>query len=344
MSKTSNNPNGRTPDDPSGTRVSMHIRMRPSIKAKLKKLSESSGRSMIDILESSIQVEEAQAEFKLSSEDCLRFPDKAKLEVLDKKEARLKKKKTTRVNGGTATNDLVLSCYQEANDVVFPNILKIFVPEKSTIAETTYGRGVFWKKVDTTKYDCHFSDLKTDGLPEFVQGGVDARRLPYRGLFMDAVVFDPPYMHTPGGTAHNGHQNFEQYYANNVEINKEVARQIWNETNGSPPKYHEAVTDLYFRAAREAWRVLKHGGIYVVKCQDEVCANQNRFTHVEIMNELESYGFLSKDIFVVMRTNRPGVSRLKNSQAHARKNHSYFLVFQKPKLKKVNDHNRSRKK
>ena len=34
--------------------------------------------------------------------------------------------------------------------------------------------------------------------------------------------------------------------------------------------------------------------------------------------------------FVVVRTNKPSVSRLKKQQ-HARKNHSYFLVFQKKK-------------
>ena len=49
---------------------------------------------------------------------------------------------------------------------------------------------------------------------------------------------------------------------------------------------------------------------------------------IEIINEYESLGFYTKDLFVVMRTNRPGVSRLKK-QVHARKNHSYFLVFVK---------------
>lgn len=50
-------------------------------------------------------------------------------------------------------------------------------------------------------------------------------------------------------------------------------------------------------------------------------------THVELINALVS-DFFCKDLFVVVRTNRPGVSRLKK-QVHARKNHSYFLVFKK---------------
>ena len=39
-------------------------------------------------------------------------------------------------------------------------------------------------------------------------------------------------------------------------------------------------------------------------------------------------GFYTKDLFVVVRLNQPGVSRLKK-QVHARKNHSYFIVFVK---------------
>lgn len=73
--------------------------------------------------------------------------------------------------------------------------------------------------------------------------------------------------------------------------------------------------------------------MYIVKCQDEVCANVQRFTHVELINELSTYGFVAEDMFVVVRTGRPGVSRMLR-QAHARKNHSYFLVFLKPSGKK----------
>lgn len=322
---------GRTPDDPDGSRISMHIRMRPSIKSRLKAIAEGTGRTMIDILESGIAVQEAQLEFNIGGNSSSNWiaPLKPKEQVLNG--SYLKAKKTDRVNGGSATNDLVLSCYQDANNVIFPHILKLYVADGSTVADCTYGKGVFWKDVDQSKYECLFSDLKRVGIPDSVKGGVDSRRLPYDDGTLDALVFDPPYMHTPGGTAHNGHQNFEQYYANNAEIDEQVAKQIWKETNGHPPKYHEAVLDLYFRSAREAFRVLKSEGIYIVKCQDEVCANRNRFTHVEIMNELSDHGFKCEDLFVVMRNNRPGVSRLKNPQVHARKNHSYFLVFRKRK-------------
>ena len=211
---------------------------------------------------------------------------------------------------GKPTNDLVFSAYAGTNDEVFPFVLSLYVEPGSTVADVTYGKGVFWRKVPKDAYKVLASDLEL---------GVDCRTLSYKDASIDCVVFDPPYMHTPGGSAHINHQNYEGYYKNNLAT--------------SEKKYHEAVLDLYFTAAREAWRVLRHGGVYIVKCQDEVCANRQRLTHVELINELQSYGFIVEDLVVVVRNGKPGVSRML-TQAHARKNHSYFLVFLKPKGRK----------
>jgi len=203
---------------------------------------------------------------------------------------------------GIATNDLIFSAKIGNNNDVFPGVMSLYVKTGSVVADVTYGKGVFWKNVQG-KYVLLKSDIKS---------GTDCRDLPYDDSSIDCVVFDPPYMHTPGGTAHVGHQNFENYYRNNVSASKS--------------KYHEAVLDLYFDAARESFRVLKKNGVYIVKCQDEVCANKQRLTHVELINEFSSIGFVCEDLFVVVRTNKPGVSRM-IKQVHARKNHSYFLVF-----------------
>ncbi len=243
-----------------------------------------------------------------------------------------KPKKTNRINKGLPTNDLIHTAYQHSNDIVFPLVLKLYIPEGAKVADVTYGKGVFWKNVDKSKYQLFASDLKKSQIPEECVTGIDSRRLPYEEQSFDAIVFDPPYMHTPGGTVHNGHQHFEEYYSNNAEQDPKIVKQIWKETNGRPPKYHEAVIDLYYRSAKEAWRVLKKEGVYIIKCADEVCTNKQRLTHIEIINELQTYGFVVEDLFVVVRTNNPGVSRLKDRQRHARKNHSYFLVFRKPKI------------
>jgi len=206
-----------------------------------------------------------------------------------------------------ATNQLVFSAHSGTNDELFPRILGLYVAPGSIVADVTYGKGVFWKNVPDGLYQVKATDITQ---------GIDCRSLPYEDGLIDCVVLDPPYMHTPGGTAHVGHQNYEGYYRNNA--NK----------NGSGKKYHEAVLDLYFGAADEANRVLRENGIFVVKCADEVCANQQRLTHVELINEFICKGFVVEDLFVLKRNNRPGVSRMLK-QVHARKNHSYFLVFRK---------------
>lgn len=226
-------------------------------------------------------------------------------------------KKTTKRKrkspAGAATNKLVFSAAQGTNDTLFPDILALYVKPGSIVADITYGKGVFWKNVPKDRYRLLGTDIKT---------GVDCRSLPYEPESLDCIVFDPPYMHTPGGTAHVGHQNYENYYSNNAA------------QNGSEKKYHEAVLDLYFRTALEAKRILKHEGFFIVKCGDEVCANQQRLTHVELINEFLNHGFIVEDLFVLLRNNRPGVSRVLK-QVHARKNHSYFMVFRKAKLRRM---------
>ena len=100
------------------------------------------------------------------------------------------------------------------------------------------------------------------GMISDILTGTDCRDLPYENGEIDCVVLDPPYMHSPGGTAHQSHSAFEDHYRNN-ESGKQT---------GS--KYHQAVVDLYEEAGREAWRVLRERGIFIVKCQDEVCSNR----------------------------------------------------------------------
>lgn len=217
-----------------------------------------------------------------------------------------------RTAGGETRSDLILSAHTAGNADVFPKVLALHVPSGSVVADVTFGKGVFWRRVPAGLYDVRATDLQT---------GTDCRSLLYAGGSLDAVVLDPPYMEglyrkrTDQMAGAGSHAAFRERYSDR------------NATAGGP-KWHAAVLDLYYRAGREAARVLRRRGVLVVKCQDEVSANKQRLTHVEIVNEYAGYGFYAKDLFVVVRTNRPAVSRVKK-QVHARKNHSYFLVFEK---------------
>lgn len=217
-----------------------------------------------------------------------------------------------RIQGGVPTTDLVLSARVAGNADIFPNVLKLHVPEGWTVADVTHGGGVFWRNVDVTKYRLLATDIKQ---------GVDCRKLPYESASIDAVVLDPPYME--GATRNTAYQSGQQAFSNYYGL---------QEIKQTGDRYHGAILRLYLDACAEAARVLKQSGVLIVKCQDEVCANKQRLTHVEIINALAD-GWHCKDLFVVVRTNRPVVSRLLR-QVHARKNHSYFLVFERRRITK----------
>jgi hypothetical protein len=216
---------------------------------------------------------------------------------------------------GVATTDLTLSAHVASNAEVFAQLMALHVPEGSRVADVTWGKGAFWRQIPDDRYQVLATDLQT---------GVDCRALPYADGSLDAVVLDPPYMEglfrrDTGQLAGSGsHAAFRGRYSDGAATISDA----------DAPRWHEAVLSLYLDAGAEARRVLRNHGVFVVKCQDEVSANRQRLTHVELINAFACDGFYCKDLFVVVRPNRPAVSRLLR-QEHARKNHSYFLVFVK---------------
>lgn len=226
--------------------------------------------------------------------------------------------KPKRTQSGVATSDVITSACVGDNSELFPRILELHVPLGSTVADVTFGKGVFWRNVSPDAYKLLATDIAT---------GVDCRNLPYGDGSIDCVVLDPPYMEgfyrkQPSHKAGSGtHSAFQSYYSNGNEVND-------NTTLGGAARWHGAVTDMYFKAGLEAHRVLRKNGVFIVKCQDEVSANKQWLTHVEIINEYAKHKFYAKDLFVLVRVNKPAVSRLVR-QVHARKQHSYFIVFVK---------------
>ena len=212
---------------------------------------------------------------------------------------------------GVTTSDVTFSTYLGGSETIFPDILNLHVAPGAVIADVTYGKGVFWRNVDVSRYTLLPTDIAT---------GVDCRTLPYDDESIDCVVLDPPYMEgfyredSRNLAGRGSYGAFRSSYSNGTEHHE--------------PKYQAAVTALYVDAGREAARVLRKDGVFIVKCQDAVCANRQHLTHVEIINEYAAIGFYAKDLFILVRNNRPAVSRLIR-QRHARKNHSYFLVLVK---------------
>jgi hypothetical protein len=225
--------------------------------------------------------------------------------------------------------ELILSAYVARNSEVLPKVLNLHVEDGATIADVTWGKGVFWKDVDTGNYELYASDLDPKKSPSGYP--VDCRNLPYEHNSLDVVVLDPPYAEgffrrnkdqLAGGDG--SHEQFRKNYSNGEVL----------DTNGS--KYHQAVLDLYCEAGVEAHRVLKEDGTFIVKVQDEVSANTQELAHIQITNFYEGeLDFYTKDLFVTVRSNKPAVSGMDN-QVHARKNHSFFMVYEMDTNEPVN--------
>lgn len=95
------------------------------------------------------------------------------------------KDKSKRVQGGTTPSNVVMSAAVDDNSMIFPDILSLHVETGSTVADITYGKGVFWRRVPEGQYKVLGTDLKT---------GTRWDELPHEKQSVDAVIFDPPYV------------------------------------------------------------------------------------------------------------------------------------------------------
>ncbi|KOX91624.1 hypothetical protein AMS69_17840 [Haloarcula rubripromontorii] len=211
---------------------------------------------------------------------------------------------------------MILSAYVGENAKVFPKVLDLHVESGSHIADVTYGNGSFWRRVPSDKYELTATDIDPARSPDSTDG-VDCRDLPYDDESFDCVVLDPPYK---GGF----YESEDKPSENKFWMTDRYVGGLGEQS----ATYHEAVINMYAAAGKEAHRVLEEDGVLVVKTQDEVSENEQRFTHIQITEIFSEMGFHAKDLFVVVRPDRPTIGRT-YEQRRARKNHSFFLVFEK---------------
>lgn len=189
-----------------------------------------------------------------------------------------------------------------SNEEMFAKIIDLYARPGMTVADVTYGKGVFWKLVDASAYDLRATDACT---------GTDCRSLPYESGSVDVVVFDPPYRYVERRTRH-GHTS-EQYQLESLRFEQRPGI--------------DGVIDLYRDGIAEATRVLRVGGYLVVKCQDTAGDGRQTWMHDEVMRFCERNGFAVVDLAVVV-VRSPPPTRWK-VQRSLKKAHSYFVVARK---------------
>jgi hypothetical protein len=180
---------------------------------------------------------------------------------------------------------------------IIKNIQKLYTGDIE--CDVTFSKGAFWKGLIEPAF-------RFDVCPHISRQDVmqaDCRNLPLKDGSMKSLMFDPPFI-----VAHGK----ESIIGNRFSSYKNI-KELWN---------------FYEDSIKEFSRVISKKGYLVVKCQDVVSGGRNHLSHVFICNKAEEYGFENVDLFVLTAKHRMTTHNT-TIQKHARKYHSYFLVFQR---------------
>jgi len=199
------------------------------------------------------------------------------------------------------TAEPVYTCIRGKNADLIAKVVALYVQPDERILDATYGRGAFW-----TRCNPRTSSLVKADLVRTADVNCDFRDMPFDDGKFDHVVLDPPYLHD----------------GKSVIVRNQYNNQITTGKMG-----HDDVIQMYAEGMGECMRVTKEKGFVWVKSQDEVCGGCQRLSHVEIILAGLGMGLYVRDLFVLHQAGRPILQNRR--QQHARKNHSYLLLFQK---------------
>jgi len=185
-----------------------------------------------------------------------------------------------------------------SQDEILQSILTLYCP-KGFELDPTYSKGGFYRNIPEPR-------LKYDVSPQTPDTKqADCRALPLANDSLSSIIFDPPFV---AATTFKG---------------------IMTNRFGSYPTVYE-LWSMYKQALKEFYRILQPHGILVFKCQDTVHGRKQYLSHVEVVNLATRLGFHPRDVFILLAKHRIIRHNMK-VQHHARKFHSYFLIFEKKK-------------
>ena len=160
------------------------------------------------------------------------------------------------------------------------DVARLYLNDGAVVADVTYGHGRFWKKTDTTRFRLLASDIEPA-----VQGVLagNSRRC-HEGDSVDVVVFDPPYIHSPGAGM----------YAKR-----------YNGRSTTTANSHAGIMAVYQAGITEAARVLRDGGQLWVKCKDTIASERQCWSHIDIHEMAKGLGMYARDLFLLVLPPRP---------------------------------------
>lgn len=204
--------------------------------------------------------------------------------------------------------DRIIKSISYSQEEILSWIIKLYCP-KGFELDPTYSKGIFYKyNIPQPKYKFDINPLSNN-----IKEG-DCRDLLIKRNSIKSIIFDPPFLATTGKSLKSNNKD-ENIIAKRFTVYPNM-KELWK---------------FYKDALKEFYRILKDKGILVIKIQDSISSGKQYLSHHFITNEAIKIGFYPKDLFVLLAKNRIIADWQKN-QKHARKFHSYFLVFQKTKV------------
>lgn len=190
---------------------------------------------------------------------------------------------------------------------IINNIISLYVPDGRFTLDPCYSKGVFYKNNVVPE-----PEIKMDIYPQYDDVlNRDCRDTHLDNESVKSIIFDPPFLATSGKSLS------EQDNRNRINKRFGVYKnesELWN---------------MYEASIHEFSRILVPNGILCFKCQDKVSGGKQYIMHNKIINECEKSGFRCEDIFVLLAKSRIVANWQLQNQKHARKFHSYFIVFVK---------------
>lgn len=190
---------------------------------------------------------------------------------------------------------VIRTAYMDERELI-GDILWLYNNGEGVVLDPCYSSGRFWQGLPQPKYKC-------DIAPQVEGVKADCRQLPLGPGRVHSIMFDPPFVTPTSQTSiiTNRFSGFETL---------------------------DDLRDMYRKSLSEFHRVLVRNGLLIFKCQDIVYNHKQFLTHVFVINEAEQIGFSCHDCIVLIRDNVLLSAHIQKQQ-HARKTHSYYLVFSK---------------
>ncbi len=207
-----------------------------------------------------------------------------------------------KLNGEVLEKEEIIKSISYDQEEIIRWIMKLYCPQGFDL-DPTYSKGVFYKKLlqPKLKYDLE------PQLPDVREA--DCTNLPLDSNSLNSIMFDPPFI---------------------ASIPKDKPTEIINQRFGYYRNVQTELWNMYHKALKEFYCILKNDGILVMKCQDTIDSCKQYLSHIEIVNCAINLGFYPKDLFVLLAKSRI-IGKHHHKQQHARKFHSYFIVFIKQK-------------